>query len=629
MSLLAANGFGPDGESGTRPGNVKHEEATGCWTSISTSKLNYNHAPQSSHLNALPPSPAETVGSDWNSPPTIRSVKFEMSLSKKEKDTNLRVLHIYTSIQSETASAPRLLDNVVDWRTFFPPLSAFHCQGQIDCPIFLFDTNLSLTDSHPGFGTSLAIDLSVNVAQGMALTNWQSHTRFYEERGHLVDLGIFEQEKQRYHAEQGRPVNLESLKSPWRDLECSPTKGTADCWLSEVPLKSLWWVGVFSKIILRKQAAEATKDLEAIKQEEEYAHQYLQGISVMQEIWATPRGYENPRDQRVAILLWKFGKAQKGEVPTTSWRRLEPPAYPFQVQSPTPPAQQPPLTLDTTLHNAMGRPAVPYGDYYNPQPSIFAENAEELLQETLSDGSSPAMTPNLDYGYASLPSSTSTSFPSEISNSGYHSHLTPESSFQSQDSSFPSLGSFDSQDSRYHLQEYGTHSQDLYGSQENIYHSQDMLYHQQSNQVYEWPPPQTAQPHDAPASHDFTGGKIHVSYTEHEDPMSAYQAPLIAPRANMMPQHQVIQHPENFDHHDYLELDLGSPHEHPHIDWETVASQPLNVAEMGFHTELDHEMVQQFEHLQEEAAELEGMGAQGQVLGEFQDGGESRSEEYQ
>ena len=97
----------------------------------------------------------------------------------------------------------------------------------------------------------------------------------------------------------------------------------------------------------------------------------------------------------------------------------------------------------------------------------------------------------------------------------------------------------------------------------------------------------------------------------------------------MMPQHQVIQHPENFDHHDYLELDLGSPHEHQHIDWETVASQPLNVADMGFRTELDHEMVQQFEHLQEEAAELEGMGAQGQVLGDFQDGGESRSEEYQ
>lgn len=351
----------------------------------------------------------------------------------------------------------------------------------------------------------------------------------------------------------------------------------------------------------------------------------------MHEIWATPRGYENPRDQRVAILLWKFGKARKGEVATTSWRRLEPHAAPFQVQSPTPPAQQPPLALDTMVHDAMvRRPAVPYGDYYNPQPSIFAENAEDLLKETLSEGSSPAMTPPLDYGYASLPSSTSTSFPSEISISGYQSHLTQESSFQSQDSVYPSLASFDSQDSRDHLQEFNQpHSQDFYGSQENIYHPQDMLYHQTSNQVYEWPSPQTALPDDDPADPDFTGGKIHVSYAEHEGPMTAYQAPLIAPRANMMPQHQLIQHPEQFDHHNYLRPDLSSQHEHQQIDWETVASQPLNVADLGFHPELEHEMVQQFEFLQEQAAELEGMQAQGQVLGEVQKGEDSRLEECQ
>lgn len=614
MTLVHANGFGSDGENGTRQSHVKHEETTGCWTSISTNKLNYGHASQSSHLNALPPSPAETVASNWNSSHTIRSVKFDMSLSKKQNDIH-QTLHIYTSIQSETASAPRSLDDVVDWRTFFPPLSAFHYQGQIDCPIFLFDTNLSLTDNYPESGTSLSISLSLDVTQGMGFTDWQSHTRFYEERGRLVDLEKFDEESK--------------FKSAWRELKCSPTEGTADCCLSNIPLKSKWWIAVFSKIIMRKRAAESTKDLEAIEQEEEYAHRYLRGMSAMHEIWATPRGYENPRDQRVAILLWKFGKARKGEVATTSWRRLEPHAAPFQVQSPTPPAQQPPLALDTMVHDAMvRRPAVPYGDYYNPQPSIFAENAEDLLKETLSEGSSPAMTPPLDYGYASLPSSTSTSFPSEISNSGYHLQLTEESSFQSQDSAYPSLESFESQDSRDHLQEFHTHPQDIYGSQEDMYHSQDMLYPQTSNQVYEWPSPQTALPDDAPTSQDFVGGKIHVSYTEHEDPMSAYQAPLIAPRASLMPQHQLIQHPESFDDHDYLKPDLASQHEHQHhIDWDTVGTQPLNVADLGFHAELEHEMAQQFEYLQEQAAELEGMEAHGQVLGEVADGEDGRLEE--
>lgn len=630
MSLVAALGD----DDNKRRRNVKHEEATTGWTGINTCKLEYNHLSQSSHLNALPLSPAETVGPNWSSFPTIRGVRFEMSLSKKETgDVPLRVLHTYSSIQSEKASAPRLLDDVVDWRTFFPPLSAFHYQGRIDCPIFLFDTNLSLTNNYPEPGTPLSIDLSVDIAQGMAFTDWQSHTRFYEERGRLVDLGKFhEEEAQRLYGEHSRSERLETLKSPWRTLKCCPTKGTTDCWVSEIPLKSFWWVKLFSNIIQSKRAKEATDDIEAIKQEEEYAHQYLRGMSVMHEIWATPRGCGDRPAQRVAILLWKFGKARKGEVATTSWRRLEPPASPFQVQSPTPPAQQPPLNLDTTVHDAMDRrPAGPYGDYYNPQPSIFAENAEELLKETLSEGSSPAMTPPLDYGFGSLPSSTSLSFPSDVSNSLYHSQLAPEASFQSQTSNYPSLESYDSQeDPRYHLQEFESQSENVYGSQGDVYRSHDVLYHQPGNPLYEWLATPVVPPEDAPASQDFTGGKIHVSYTEHEDAASAYSAPLIAPRANMMPQHQLIQHPENFDHHDYLEPDLGgSQHEQHHIDWEAVASQPLSAAESGFHAELAQEMAQQFEHLQEQAAELEGMEAHGQVLGEVRDGEENRLEGYQ
>lgn len=635
MSLVAANGFGPDGDHGTRAASVKNDES-GHWPKNRASKYDSYHAPQSSHFNALPPSPAENAGSSSTPALTIRSVKFEMSLSKQERET-LQAIHIYTSIQSETASAPRLLDDVVDWRTFYPPLSAFHCQGRINCPIFLFDTNLSLTDDYPASGTSLSIDLSMNVSQGMAFTNWQSHTRFYEERGRLVDLEKFyeesEQDKKRVYEERGCPVHLESLRSPWRDLKCSPSNGAADCWLSEIPLKSAWWARVFSNIILRKHATQLSKDPEAIKHEEEYAHQYLRGMSVMQEIWAAPRGAETQRSQRVAILLWKFGKVREGEAPTTSWRRLEAPASPFQVQSPTPLSQQPPLTLDTTVHNAMARrPATLYGDYYNLQPSIFADNAEELLNGALSEGSSPAMTPPLDYAHASLPSSTSASFPSDISNSEYHSHLSQDPSFQSQDSAYHRLASFESQQPGYHFQERYTQSDNVYGSQENIYHSQEVQYQQSSDQVYQWPSPPTALPDDTPAPQDLTVGKISVSYIEHEGPITAYQAPLIAPRANVMPQHQLIQHPENFDHHSYLEPGLQSQHEHRHIDWEAMGSHPLNIGDMGFHPELESEMVQQFGDMQERAAELEEMEVQGQILGEVQGDEipiESRLEVYQ
>lgn len=577
LSLVKASGFLDDEDSEKRLRGANCEEATGRWknTIVPASVASqYSQASQGNYLNALPPSPAETLGSNLSQRPTIRQVDFAMTLESKKKT----VVHTYTSLQSPTASAPLPLEHLKDWRLFYPPLATYHDQGQIDCPIFFFDTNFSLTDDIPE-NVSLAIELNADVTQSAGFTDWSSHTRFYEDEGRLIDLS---------------KLLRGCAEDPWRAVECSPTR-TGGSRLS-IPLKSAWWVQFFTHLIRRKLGARDSKDPEAVRKEEDYANNYLRGVSVMQEIWATSRAFGSHR-QKLVILVWKFGKARNSEVATTSWRRLIPPVSPFQVQSPTPPPLQPPLTLDTALHDAIIRhPSAPYADYYNSQPSIFSDNAGCFLDGMLSEGSSPTTTPPLDY--ASFPSSTSTLFPPSISDSGYPLHLLQEAPYQSQDSAFGPgalLESFDSQDSQYPPREILHHSQSDYDSQDTIYHSQDALYDQPSNTVYDWPTHQTSIPED------FTGGKIHVSYTQqHEEPhLSAYEAPLIAPRASMMPQHQLIQHPEQFDHHDYLEPELATlQQEHQHIDWQMVASQPLNVADMRFHPDLENDIVQQLEHLQ-------------------------------
>ena len=491
-----------------------------------------------------PPAPTEILASNVYPGPTIRRVsEFIMTLEGHDQ----RVLHIYTSIQSESASAPRALEDVIDWRENYPLLAAHSDQGKIDCPIFLFDTHLSMMDHDYG-QSFLRIRLSMDFTQGAHFRDWRSHSRYYQENGRLVDV-------------------VESR------FNYSSVEGTADTRLF-TPLKSLWWGQIFADILKSKEIVEERGDADLIRKEEEKASQDIQGISVMQEIWATHQ-ICNDRPKRMAILLWKLSTARKGEVATTSWRQIRPPVFPYQVQEPPPSPQQPPMTLDAAL-----RRAPPYAERYVTQPSIFSGGPSgSLVAAPMSQDSSPSTTPTPESH--SFPSSTSTSFPSSVSNSAnsaYPVYPSHESFFHSQHSVYPPLDSLDSQESEYPQYEhqevvetsqesFGSHefavdSQETYSSQEAVFHSRDSFYQDAPDPLYGYLSQQVdAPPGTASTSQDFTGGQIHLSYAQTEDSQSAYEAPLIAPQANMIPQHQLIQHPEHFDYLGQDLADLGGNHD--------------------------------------------------------------------
>ena len=538
MSLVA--GIKTEKSNEKERGCTADEEAAGGYENLDyddTSDYQPSHA-QSRPIPTRPPASIEILASNAYPSPTIRRVlEFAMTLKNKPGEKGLR--HTYTSIQSEMASAPKALADIKNWREMYPLLAAYDDQGQINCPVYLFDTRLSLMDHccHSLLGTSLSMDFS----QGAHFTEWRSYPRFYEQNGSPVDLTEFY-------------PNVGSSDA----LHSSPIKGTDNSRLGRIPFKPQWWVKVFTNMIWKKMTAEKNGDPGLIREEEERAIQYVNGISVMLEIWATHRADNRP--ERVAILLWKFSTARQGEAATTSWRSL---STAYEIHSPHPPSQKPPMTLDTAF-----QATTPYDAYHTAQPSVFSAFPTDVsLTVPLSEDSSPSTAPTPES--RSFPPSTSTSFAPSVSNLTYPLFPSQESSFHVQDSAYHTVSSFDAQDPEYTLYEqseiieaphepYGSHdfansSQESYGSQEVIYHSQNTLYEDAPDQLYEYPYPNLDAPVTVSTSQDFTGGQIHLSYSETEDPQSPYEAPLIAPQANVVPQHQLIQHPEHFDQHNYLD----------------------------------------------------------------------------
>ena len=558
MSLVAA--IPAEGSRKRTNGSGDHEEAVCAYENLEYEDASYYQLSQAS----FPPypsrisAPIEILASNLYQGPTLRRVS-EFAMVLKYKRGNKAIHHNCTSIQSETPSAPKAMADLHNWRELYPALAAYHDRGLIDCPMFLFDAHLSLVGHR--YPSNLAIWLSMDFSQGARYTEWRSYPKFYEHNGCPVDL-------------------TESFDI----LESAQLEGTDNCRLGQVPFRSSWWVRVFASMIEEKRMAENSGDPKIIREEEERATQYVRGLSVMQEIWATHRT-SNRGPQRMAILLWRFDTARRDEVATTSWRKLVPPLSVYDVQSPHTPSETPPMTLDTALQAAS-----PYAALENPQPSIFSgSTGGDLLSVPLSEESSSSTTPMPEKH--SFPSSTSTSFPSSASNSAYPLYSSQGSSFHSQDSTYPPMGILDSQDPGYSLYEHhevveasheshGSHesvnfSQESYASQEVIYHPQDSLYQHALDQFYEYPCDIVEAPVTASASQDFTGGQIHLSYAQTEDSQSPYEAPLIAPQANMVPQHQLIQHPEHFDQHDYLEQDPDDLNcGHDEMD-EPAQAQPL------------------------------------------------------
>ncbi|KAL8839375.1 MAG: hypothetical protein Q9170_001769 [Blastenia crenularia] len=472
----------------------------------------------------LPP-PAGILGS--NAPdrgPHINRIEFEMFVLSPSKE----IFHNYTSNQTDISLRPRPLEDVRNWRTSFPPLVKYYDQCQLDTDIILIESNLDLLSEYPPRNSTLSIRFNVSVTGVSGNEGWSTRAEYFENDGQSVDMRTF------------YAMNNIRKATPWDTPNMFQGSGKSEVKL-EIPLQSTWWVQLFTKMAARKQ--EARQDACLDKQEEEWSRRYLQEMSIVQELWASP-GPGGAGDRPVAVILWKFSQSRAGEAGTTTWK-LNPPPERIKVNSPQPspePILQHSMVLDTAIQNlAMPQAVSVHTGRFLQNANLFVEDPGQMVTEPHSarESASPAL--SLDYT-TSFPSSTTTSFPPSVTHGHLSHEESQESACYSQESDRSRNGSLDaqyshmySQKSTYTYEEPTTYNEDLrYLVEEQAFEMHDTTSYPQH--PFDPIPPFHGQSHYEPyddnsnpvhpfVSHDFTGGQIQLSFQQQREVHSNQLSP--------------------------------------------------------------------------------------------------------
>lgn len=503
--------------------------------------------------------PLQITDVDLEPDQPIRSIRFDMHLSNDKSDKT----HIYTSVQPKQGSSPRKLDDLPNWQTMFPELAHRYDQGRIDCPLYLFESGLRLVDQLRLGQTTLGIEFIIDFGNASLFDDWRSCTKIHKQ-------GFTRQDFE----------DTEFEKNPWDKLDYvgnTNENRKSDIHLV-VPFKSRWWVKLFSSIMSKSVEARKSKGREALRWAQDYASAYLRELSIMQDIWATPRcAYDQRRPQRMATLLWTFNQARNGEAATTTWRPLTiPGTSPFQVQEPDPSAMAPLMDLEATMRATADMRPQHYESYCgrSHRDHLFDTTSDMLTCQT-STCETEVNTPMLDY--QSFPSATSASFPSSVSSSTYPPYHG--SSFDSQDSYYhPMDSSFSA-----HPKSQGLLIRDsdvLRSQPPSTYDSQDLIYESNPSSATGTLSSYTPFKHDqnddiadvTPHEHMTVGSGPLPYILSSDEGMSSlphpqsdlYEAPLLAPRASIIPQQQLEQQLESFER--WVPLP-GSDELHSHQDY--------------------------------------------------------------
>ncbi|KAL8672487.1 MAG: hypothetical protein Q9168_003058 [Polycauliona sp. 1 TL-2023] len=499
----------------------------------------------------LCPPPNAILGS--NAPdhgPRLNRIEFDMYVQNPAKEK----IHRCTSIQAEIGASPQALEQISNWRVSFPRLEDYHERGELEDNIILINSNIDLPPDHPPKNSTLSIQFKVNIAGVSGSQQWSTSTNYYENNGEPVDMGRFYE------------INNINKTSTWDTPTVYHGPGARDIQL-EIPLHSIWWVQLFTRMASRKNGT--MHDPYSSQQEEEWSRRYLQEMSIMQEV----RVSSGATTKRVAIILWRFLPTRRGEVATTSWRKLKAPPQRFKVNSPMlspePPLQHS-MVLDSSLHTiAMPQPVcASAGRFLHHQSDLFAHDSEWIVSESQSTRESPAPALSPDYT-TSFPSSTTTSFPPSVTHGYLSQEESQESACYSQDScsyrqeSFASQNSFSfPQKASYALQEAQTYDEDLnhhlpgnleLESQEPAYYSQQSLdpmpdFH--SPIQYEEELCQDGLHYNgSDIPHDFSGGQIQLSFQTHQVASESH-SPYIDPPSGIAQYERPVQTDRRFSYHE-------------------------------------------------------------------------------
>lgn len=249
-----------------------------------------------------------------------------------------QALHNYTRIPNSHTPLPTIpLEDFGNWRDLFPNLEgALQSGADRECDIILVRSSFALMSDFPPKTSKLGLVLDLdfrspdheNVRALNEMKYWSSTNTMYL---------------------RGRPLRRTEHKG------CQ----SAEFGLVKPFFEADWWASHFTKLTYKKKEAENGTEGQTLNGADEYSRNLFRELSIMQEVFASPFPVDNsamPR-RRMAVLLWVFSQANKGQAGVSSWQKVIPPPSRLGSDSPLAPTgttntSLPPLVLDSMVEGS-------------------------------------------------------------------------------------------------------------------------------------------------------------------------------------------------------------------------------------------------------------------------------------
>lgn len=249
-----------------------------------------------------------------------------------------QALHNYTRVPNKKSPLPAVpLEDFDNWRNLFPDLeSTLQAGAGEEFDVLLIKSSIALMADFPPKTSKLGLVLDLDF-RGPG----------HESITSLSELKCWSSVNHMYM--HGQPLRKTEHK------ECQ----SAEFGLVKPFFEADWWASHFTKLTHKRKEAEDSHDENILRAADEHSRSLFRGLSIMQEVFASPLPEQDsivPR-RRMAVLLWVFSQASKGQSGVTSWQKVIPPPNRMASNSPLAPTSSmdsslPPLVLDSMVESS-------------------------------------------------------------------------------------------------------------------------------------------------------------------------------------------------------------------------------------------------------------------------------------
>ena len=167
---------------------------------------------------------------------SVQSIDFTMRMMSKsatKPNGGYEQLLVCTTVQSSMGSHPKALEEVENWRLYFPDLERTILETcSRGCDIVVLEASIDVAKSQPKEKSAIEVSFDIDINCNPACTSWKLQSTYYEDVG---------QPRKKFD------------RQPIPETQLGPTKTK----LPDFPMHSKWWRDMIRKIWSRQSEARA------------------------------------------------------------------------------------------------------------------------------------------------------------------------------------------------------------------------------------------------------------------------------------------------------------------------------------------------------------------------------------